>query len=186
MIWAIGVIIALSSCGNSGESAVKEDSKQSDEPIEKNNGNTAPATYGTAEMKDTTTLGGHLYTYEMVCQADPEQALLKNSFNESYYENKVVLTIWKGGERVGSKTFVKEQFAQHVSGDMRKQVDEALLTGFMYEPTESDARRMCFRTMVGWGGEGPKFKVYISTDASSATIQYVEEDENTYEAPTAE
>ena len=84
MIWAIGVIIALSSCGNSGESTVKEDSKQSDEPIEKNNGNTAPATYGTAEMKDTATLGGHLYTYEMVCQADPEQALLKNSFNESY------------------------------------------------------------------------------------------------------
>jgi hypothetical protein len=40
--------------------------------------------------------------------------------------------------------------------------------------------------MVGWGGEGPKFKVYISTDASSATIQYVEEDENTYEAPTTE
>ena len=100
MLWAICVIIALNSCGNAEGGATRENKDISEAPTEKVKSNAEPATYGTAEMKDTTTLGGHLYTYEMVCQADDAQPLLKNSFGEekaylpsSFFINSLISNI---------------------------------------------------------------------------------------------
>lgn len=139
-------------------------------------------TYGTSEVSDTARIGNKIYRYEMVCYADTSQTPYRDEFGDTYLQNKVELTLWNGSEKLGTKTFVKSDFMKDVNNEVRQQIETALLTGFIYDSSESDAGRLCFRTTIGWGGEGPKFKVYIASDASAISITYDDSDANAYKA----
>lgn len=184
MLW-VGCLSLPLFFGNCSGSTANADSANKTDSLKEEQHSNQTRTYGTAEVTDTAKIGTHTYTYKVVCYADTAQAVFKDSFGDVYYQNKVDLTLWRDGESVGTKHFVKADFIKNVSNEVRQQMEEALLTGFIYDPAESDAGRLCFRTTIGWGGEGPKFKVYIATDASATSITYDDADANAYEAPDA-
>lgn len=182
-LWIALLSLSLASCGSEGEKNTKDNGNKV-ESSSQDAQHVAPRTYGTAEVTDTVRLGEQLYTYEMECRADESLPVLKDEFGDKYYQNKVDLSLWKEGVRLGTISFVKDDFVKHASSDVKVQMEGALLTGFIYDSAESDAARLCFRTTIGWGGEGPKFKVYVGKNGKDYSIKYDDgSDANAYEAP---
>ena len=162
-------VALLSACGSADKADRGVDSTDQAQPeAEKNE----PETYVEgAELSDTIRLGGKTYAYHIRCAPDADLPLLVDNLKQEYYQNRVTLTVTRDGEQVIHREFTKEDFERYVSESTRGDFNSGLLLGMNCNREASTAGRLCFWAVVGWCGEGPTFRVYLTPGSDAVTIE---------------
>lgn len=159
----------LSACGNAEKADKKADSTAQEQPATQKK---EPETYvAGAELSDTIRLGGKTYAYHITCEPDADLPLLVDNLKQEYYQNRVTLTVTRDGEQVIRREFTKEDFEKYVSAGTRGDFNNGLLLGMNCNREASTANRLCFWAVVGWCGEGPTFRVYLTPGSDAVTIE---------------
>lgn len=117
-------------------------------------------------MKDTVSVGGKVYTYEIHRFSTDDMPTVKGDFshNATFYDNKASLIVTLGDKVVYSNTFTKNSFANFVDPEMMK---NSILEGLVFD--HAIAGGIQFAAAVGYPQEDDMYvplRIRVMTDGS--------------------
>lgn len=117
-------------------------------------------------ITDTVTVRGALYTYEFSFHNDKSAPVITNAEGLHYYQNDVVLTIYRGrsSEEIFTHNFKKEEFKQYVPDGL---YENTTIAGFNFNYMELGKHdAFHFITVVGDPDETSDIAYNIAIDIS--------------------
>lgn len=157
----------LAACGNNRKTLSETAQEHSPQPSDTVEILCKPG----ADIVDTLRLNHQLFEYRITCQPDPSLPIFEDNQGQRFYQNRVNLTVLRDGEEVIHHTFVKDDFQSHVAENMQLDFREGMLLGMNCNREGSSAQRLCFWAVVGWSGEGPTFRVFLTPGSDKAVIE---------------
>ncbi len=107
------------------------------------------------ELTDTITLGGHVYTYDIVRQASDSLPVAHDEQFGDTRDNTIALTVLADGNKLFQHTFTKSYFRSHIEEDF---YPRAILDGISFRGAEA--------------GKGLTFMLSVSEPDSDMTIPF--------------
>ncbi len=159
------ILAALSACsGNkSNNDASLQDSTQTQQ---------ADAPYADPSQTNTSeaTLGGVRYEVAIARSADKSLPVVTDDMGKTFYENRVDVTIKRGGEEFFKKSYTKEAFDEFLTSKADRQ--GTVLLGMALDKERSTASTICLGAQIGQIGieEGPAFCIEIPLNGGAASI----------------
>lgn len=116
-----------------------------------------------------TNVGKHSYNISVARSVDSIASTVSDDFDQTYYDNVVVVNISRDGQPFFSHTFRKDTFADYLD-DSQKQT--MVLLGMAYDQSMSGGSRLSLTARVGEPcvGEGPAFLIEVPLSGGAFSI----------------
>ena len=157
-----------SACGSSDKEAKQADTTA---VVATEQANQPQTNVSFPELLDTVRIGASLYACQITTVPDESLPIFVDNQDQEFYQNRVSVRVTRDGQEVIARSFVKDDFSKYAIASTRQDFDGGMLTGMTLNREASDAGRLCFWAVVGWGGEGPTFRVYIQPGSNQVSIE---------------
>ena len=116
-----------------------------------------------------TNVGSHSYSRSVARSVDSIASTVSDDFDQTYYDNVVVVNISRDGQPFFSHTFRKDTFADYLDDNQKQTM---VLLGMAYDQSMSGGSRLSLTARVGEPcvGEGPAFLIEVPLSGGAFSI----------------
>lgn len=165
-VFALLIAASLTACGGNKTDGNTTDTDTAQTAVNNN----APYAEPGQNNTYTASLAGNNFEITIKREADKTLPVVTDDLGKEFYDNRVEVTITKGGEEFFKKTYTKEAFAGFLTSESESQ--GTVLLGMAYDSAKSDGHAIRLGAQIGQVGieEGPAFTIEIPLDGSASSI----------------
>lgn len=165
-VFALLIVASLTACGGNKTDGNTSDTDTTQTAVNSNTPYAEPSQSNTY----TASLAGSNFEITIKREADKSLPVVTDDLGKEFYDNRVEVTITKGGEEFFKKTYTKEAFTSFLTSDSENQ--GTVLLGMAYDSEKSDGHAIRLGAQIGQVGieEGPAFTIEIPLDGSASSI----------------